>query len=120
MVRGGADHSYGIQVANMAGLPRVVINRAKEILANLESHTLDVSHDGNGTIQQTASKKDAARKAVQQIESQEQLPQMTLFDTHMDPNVETVLNKLEACDPERMTPIEALLLMSELKRLVKN
>lgn len=120
MVRGGADHSYGIQVANMAGLPRVVINRAKEILANLESHTLDVSHDGNGTIKQTASKKDAARKAVQQIESQEQLPQMTLFDTHMDPNVETVLNKLEACDPERMTPIEALLLMSELKRLVKN
>jgi len=119
MVRGGADHSYGIQVANMAGLPQVVINRAKEILANLESHTLDVSHEGNGTIKQTASKKEAARKAVQQIESQERLPQMTLFDTHIDPNVETVLNKLEACDPERMTPIEALLLISELKRLVK-
>ncbi|TVR17246.1 MAG: DNA mismatch repair protein MutS, partial [Balneolaceae bacterium] len=119
MVRGGADHSYGIQVANMAGLPQVVIKRAKEILANLESHTLDVSHDGNGTIKQTASKKDAARKAVQKIESQEQLPQMTLFDTHIDPNVETVLNKLEASDPERMTPIEALLLLSDLKRLVK-
>jgi DNA mismatch repair protein MutS len=44
---------------------------------------------------------------------------MTLFDTHVDPKVETVLNKLEASDPERMTPIEALLLLSELKRLVK-
>ena len=120
MVRGGADHSYGIQVANMAGLPQVVINRAKEILANLESHTLDVSHEGNGAIQQSASKKEAAKKSMQQIESQQQLPQMTLFDTHIDPNVETVLNKLEACDPERMTPIEALLLMSELKRLLKN
>ena len=120
MVRGGADHSYGIQVANMAGLPQVVINRAKEILANLESHTLDVSHEGNGAIQQSASKKEAAKKSMQQIESQHQLPQMTLFDTHIDPNVETVLNKLEACDPERMTPIEALLLMSELKRLLKN
>ncbi|TVQ01804.1 MAG: DNA mismatch repair protein MutS [Balneolaceae bacterium] len=119
LVRGGSDHSYGIQVANMAGLPQVVINRAKEILANLESHTLDVSHEGNGAVKQSALKKEAARKTVQHVQKQEQLPQMTLFDTHIDPNVETVLNKLEACDPERMTPIEALLLMSELKRLVK-
>jgi DNA mismatch repair protein MutS len=44
---------------------------------------------------------------------------MTLFDTQMDPNVETLLNKLEASDPERMTPIEALILLSELKRMVK-
>ncbi|MCC5908125.1 MAG: DNA mismatch repair protein MutS [Balneolaceae bacterium] len=119
MVRGGADHSYGIQVANMAGLPEVVINRAKEILSNLESHTLDVSHEGNGAVQKTAVKKEAARKTVQQVEKQQQLPQMTLFDTHLDPNVETLLNKLEASDPERMTPIEALLLLSELKRLAK-
>ncbi|PWN05753.1 DNA mismatch repair protein MutS [Rhodohalobacter mucosus] len=119
LVRGGADHSYGIQVANMAGLPDVVINRAKEILANLESHSLDVSHDGNGAIGKTAKKKDAARKTVQQVESQGQLPQMTLFGSQMDPNVETLINKLEASDPERMTPIEALLLLSELKRLAK-
>ncbi len=119
MVRGGADHSYGIQVANMAGLPEVVINRAKEILSNLESHTLDVSHEGNGAVQKTAVKKEAARKTVQQVEKQQQLPQMTLFDTHLDPNMETLLNKLEASDPERMTPIEALLLLSELKRLAK-
>jgi DNA mismatch repair protein MutS len=119
LVRGGADHSYGIQVANMAGLPDVVINRAKEILSNLESHTLDVSHEGNGAVQKTAVKKEAAKKTVQQVEKQKQLPQMTLFDTHVDPNVETLLNKLEASDPERMTPIEALLLLSELKRLSK-
>ncbi len=119
MVRGGADHSYGIQVANMAGLPKVVIQRAKEILSNLESHSLDVSHEGNGAVKQSASKKDAARKAVRQIDSQPQLPQMTLFDSQLDPAVETLLNKLDACDPERMTPIEALLLMSELKRLIK-
>lgn len=119
LVRGGADHSYGIQVANMAGLPEVVINRAKEILTNLESHSLDVSHDGNGAIGKTAKKKEAARKTVQQVESQGQLPQMTLFGSQMDPNVETLINKLEASDPERMTPIEALLLLSELKRLAK-
>jgi len=119
LVRGGADHSYGIQVANMAGLPQVVINRAKEILTNLESHSLDVSHDGNGAMKQSAVKKEAARKTVKEVEKQQQLPQMTLFDSQMDPNVETLLNKLEASDPERMTPIEALLLLSELKRLTK-
>jgi DNA mismatch repair protein MutS len=119
LVRGGSDHSYGIQVANMAGLPQVVINRAKEILANLESHTLDVSHEGNGAVRKSALKKEAAKKTVQMVQKQQQLPQMTLFDTHLDPNIETVINKLEASDPERMTPIEALLLLSDLKRLVK-
>jgi DNA mismatch repair protein MutS len=119
LARGGADHSYGIQVANMAGLPQVVIERAKEILKNLESHTLDVSHDGNGAIKQGATKKEAAKRAVQQVETQGQLPQMTLFGSQMDPNMETLLNKLDASDPERMTPIEALLLLSELKRLAR-
>lgn len=119
LVRGGADHSYGIQVANMAGLPPVVIERAKEILSNLESHSLDVSHEGNGAVKKTATKKEAAKRTVQQVEKQAQLPQMTLFGSQTDPNVETLLNKLDASDPERMTPIEALLLLSELKRLAK-
>ncbi|MFU8813168.1 MAG: DNA mismatch repair protein MutS, partial [Balneolaceae bacterium] len=119
LARGGADHSYGIQVANMAGLPRVVIDRAKEILKNLESHSLDVSHDGNGALSASAEKKKAARQAVQHVEKQPQMPQMTLFGSQMDPAVETLLNKLDAADPERMTPIEALMLLSELKRLAK-
>lgn len=119
MVRGGADHSYGIQVANMAGLPVEVINRAKEILANLESHTLDVSHDENGAVSQSAKKKEAARLTSQQVEKQDPLPQMTLFNSQLDPSIETLLNKLEACNPDRMTPLEALLLLSELKRLKK-
>lgn len=119
LVRGGADHSYGIQVANMAGLPDMVIKRAEEILANLESHTLDVSHDGNGAVKQTAAKKKAAMQTAGNMDRQEQLPQMTLFGSQVDPNTETILNKLDASDPERMTPIEALLLLSELKRLSK-
>jgi DNA mismatch repair protein MutS len=119
LVRGGTDHSYGIQVANMAGLPQVVIERAKEILSNLESHSLDVSHEGNGAIKKTAAKKEAAKKTTREVENQEQIPQMTLFDTHVDPRIETVIDKLEASDPERMTPIEALLLLSELKKIVK-
>jgi len=42
---------------------------------------------------------------------------MSLFHTELDPNVEILMNKLEAADPERMTPIEALILVSELKKL---
>ncbi|HMB41971.1 MAG TPA: DNA mismatch repair protein MutS, partial [Balneolaceae bacterium] len=120
LIRGGADHSYGIQVASMAGLPEAVISRAKSILSNLESHSLDVSHNGESEIiRKTAGKKKAAAATSKNVEKQEQLPQMTLFGSSIDPNTETILNKLEASDPERMTPIDALLLLSELKRLAK-
>lgn len=117
LVRGGADHSYGIQVADMAGLPRVVINRAKEILKNLESHSLDITNK-NGNIEKKAGiKKEAATDLSKKIDKQAAIDQMSLFQTHIDPRVESVLNKLEATDPNRMTPIEALMLISELKRL---
>ena len=118
LIRGGADHSYGIQVANMAGLPSVVINRAKEILTNLERHSLDITNK-NGSIEGKASTgKEAAKNLSQKIEKQKEIEQMTLFNTHIDPRVETLMNKIEAIDPNRMTPIEALMLVSELKRML--
>jgi len=119
LVRGGADHSYGIQVADMAGLPSIVIERAKEILKNLESHSLDVT-DSNGTLEEGAKKKKAAvKKAAQDLEKQEQIQQPSLFQTQLDPHVEQLIDKLEATDPNRMTPIESLMLVSELKKLVE-
>lgn len=118
LVRGGADHSYGIQVADMAGLPSIVIERAKEILKNLESHSLDVT-DSNGTLEEGAKKKKAAvKKAAKEMEKQEQINQPSLFQAQLDPNIEVLMDKLEACDPNRMTPIESLMLVSELKKLV--
>lgn len=117
LVRGGADHSYGIQVADMAGLPSVVIERAKEILNNLESHSLDIT-DSNGTLEEGAKqKKKAVKKAAKQMDKQEQIQQASLFQTQLDPRIEQVMDKLEACDPNRMTPIEAMMLVAELKRL---
>lgn len=118
LVAGGADHSYGIQVADMAGLPQVVIERAKEILKNLESHSLDITNK-NGSIEQEAStKKEASKNLSEKVEKQPETSQMSMFQTHVDPRIETVLNKLEATDPNRMTPIEALMLITELKKLV--
>ncbi|MEX0771083.1 MAG: DNA mismatch repair protein MutS [Balneolaceae bacterium] len=124
LVRGGADHSYGIQVADMAGLPKIVIERAKEILSNLESHSLDVmNHNGDrkkeadGQMAEGARKKQMARKVMKEVDKQDQIPQMSLFQTKTDPNLERVMDKLQASDPDRMTPIEALMLLNELKRL---
>ena len=120
LVRGGADHSYGIQVADMAGLPSIVIERAKEILKNLESHSLDIT-DSNGTLAEGAKKKAvAAKKAAKDMDKQEQIEQMSLFQTQLDPRIEQLIDKIEASDPNRMTPIESLMLVSELKKLVEN
>jgi len=118
LVRGGADHSYGIQVADMAGLPQVVIERAKEILKNLESHSLDITNKNGSIEKEASSKKEATKKLSDNIEKQPETSQMSMFQTHVDPRLETVLNKLEATDPNRMTPIEALMLITELKKLV--
>ena len=118
LIRGGADHSYGIQVANMAGLPDVVIERAKEILGNLESHSLDVTNK-NGTPEKDAIKqKAAAKKMTESIPVQSEISQMNLFANHLDPKFETLMNKLEAIDPNRITPIEALMIVTELKQVL--
>jgi DNA mismatch repair protein MutS len=117
LVPGGTDHSYGIQVADMAGLPSIVIERAKEILKNLESHSLDIT-DSNGTLAEGAKKKQAAvKKAAKELDKQEQISQPSLFQTQLDPSIEMLIDKLEACDPNRMTPIESLMLVAELKKL---
>lgn len=116
LVRGGADHSYGIQVAAMAGLPQLLILRAREILCNLESHSLDVTPSAGTQASAAARKKEAAREALSQTEKMGPISQMSLFQAEIDPNLETVRNKLESVDPNRITPIEALMLITELRR----
>src|SRR5438874_6412448 len=73
IIRGGADKSYGIQVARLAGLPNEVIARAKDILANLEQAELNA--DGKPKLAETPPVRTRARK---QIESA-QRPQLSLF-----------------------------------------
>jgi len=121
LVKGGADHSYGIQVASMAGLPEVVIARARQILSNLESHTLEVDAAENTDaleVVKAARQHGAVSKALDTIPSQETLPQLSLFQMNMDPRQEMIFNKLRAMDPDRMTPIEALMLLADLRRLL--
>ncbi len=98
MIPGGADHSYGIEVAKMAGLPRALINRARSILASLESQ-----HSGRMEIDVGT---DRARDSSGEL-------QMTLFEA--DPVLMEIRDALDKIDPDRMTPVEALLKLAELK-----
>jgi DNA mismatch repair protein MutS len=91
VIPGGADRSYGIHVAQLAGLPPAVVHRAQDILKKLEDGTLLV---------QTAEFKPV-----------EQLP---MFMTEP-----AAIKKLRAIDPDAMSPLEALSTLYELKKLVK-
>jgi DNA mismatch repair protein MutS len=100
VVEGPADRSYGIHVAQLAGVPHSVCGRAEEILANLERHELNVT--GDSVI----------------LGSSDQLPdrirQMDLFR----PPAEQVVERLRQLDTEKMTPIEALNLIVDLQKRV--
>lgn len=118
LIKGGADHSYGIQVADMAGLPNIVIDRAKEILHNLEQHSLDITNKSGSLESKAGENKKAVQSIGKKIDKQQEIQQISLFATHVDPKIETVLNKIEAVDPNRITPIEALMILTELKSVV--
>ncbi len=98
VVPGFADHSYGIQVAQMAGLPEEVTERAKKILKNLEGSELTLSGET----------KHAERSHIgDEI-------QMTMFEMKDD----ALRNELRQIEIEKMTPLEALQKLAELKKRV--
>jgi DNA mismatch repair protein MutS len=104
LVPGGADHSYGIEVARMAGLPDEVIVRARDILARLEGqHQADA-------ITYT----DAVALGL----VAEPRGQMGLFES--DPVDRKLRDEVESLDPDAMTPIDALLKLAELKKLTRS
>jgi DNA mismatch repair protein MutS len=102
VVEGAADRSYGIQVARLAGLPRDVIERAREVLANLEREEL--SRDGRPKL----AGRPAASGAGGEVASPAQLG---LFAPEEDP----VVQALRGAAIDRMTPLEALNFLADLK-----
>jgi DNA mismatch repair protein MutS len=98
VVPGAADRSYGIHVAQLAGIPRGIIRRAQEVLADLEQ--------GNGN---SSTRRDAMRRP-------EPLNlQLTMFDTPSP-----ALERLREIDVEAMSPLEAINALFELKRLASS
>ena len=109
IIPGGADKSYGIQVAKLAGVPDSVISRAKQILEELSN--ADIA----GNSQKTAAKLRAAKAPgiIDEVDMQ----QMSLFDTVKD---DDIIKEIKELDIGNLTPIEALNTLYKLQNKVKN
>ncbi|TCZ74395.1 DNA mismatch repair protein MutS [Flaviaesturariibacter aridisoli] len=100
LARGGATHSFGIHVAKMAGMPPELLARARDVLQQLESQHVDASPT-EGLKQLAAPKM-----------------QLSIFDAHSQ-TFDAIRSLLESLDINRLTPVEALLKLNEIKGLLK-
>jgi DNA mismatch repair protein MutS len=99
LVAGGSNHSFGIHVAKLAGMPNMVIHRAQKILKQLE--------------------KNNAQKEVKEVlkETQHEEMQMSFFQLD-DPLLEDIKEEILATNIDTLTPIEALMKLNEIKRML--
>ncbi|MEI9935197.1 MAG: hypothetical protein WDM71_10200 [Ferruginibacter sp.] len=97
---GGSTHSFGIHVARMAGMPNSLIERANEVLKQLEEKHVDAS----------------ISEAVKQLNTPKM--QLSIFDAHTA-TFEEIRKILEAIDINRLAPVEALLKLQEIKNILK-
>ncbi len=110
IIKGGADRSYGIQVAKLAGLPDTVIERAKEIVNEL------INNDITEIVRNISVDTSAKRRKKEHLDEVD-LSQMSLFDTVSD---DDIIAELRSVDIGNMTPLDALNKLYELQNKVKN
>ena len=130
IVKGGADKSYGIQVAKLAGVPERVLHRAKEIVEQLSDHDIaakakeiDVEYEipdyNYGIEQQTKTKRRARKKTASEVESEE-LGQISLFDSsNSNIKTEDIIVELHDLDLSVITPIEAMNVLYKMQTKLK-
>lgn len=106
---GGSTHSFGIHVARMAGMPSSLINRANEILSQLETQSIQ-SVEGNHPLVQPLD------EHVKEIGGPKL--QLSIFDVHSQ-TFEGIRKVLEGIDINRLTPVEALLKLQEIKNMIR-
>lgn len=109
IVQGGADKSYGIQVARLAGVPESVLARAKELVAEL------TDADITATVKDLAGLKKPKSKSAHYDEVD--MTQMSLFDTVKDNDI---IDELKDMDISNMTPLDALNTLYRLQNKIKN
>ncbi len=101
LARGGSEHSFGIHVAKMAGMPKSVVNRANQILKDLE-----------GTY-----RKGALEKPVKEIAQSMEGFQTSIFQLN-DPVLSQISDEIKGIDVNNLTPLEALNKLNEIKKLL--
>ncbi len=112
IVKGGADKSYGIQVAKLAGLPESVIDRANEIVNELLANDItDIAK--NITVDKSGGTSKKKKEHLDEVD----LAQMSLFDTTSD---DSIIDELRNIEISNLTPLDALNKLNELQNKVKN
>ena len=101
LAAGGSTNSFGIHVAKMAGMPNSLVKRATQILTQLE-----------------ANDNASNSKAISNITPRQQEVQLSIFDTHSQ-TFDSIRNVLSTVDINRLTPVEALLKLQEIKGMIK-
>lgn len=99
LVEGGSEHSFGIHVAKLAGMPKKVVNRATEILETLEENR----------------SKETSKKKVQRLK--EEGMQLSFFQLD-DPILESIREELKQIDINTLTPIEALMKLNSIQKMI--
>ncbi len=102
LIRGGSEHSFGIHVAKMAGVPEYVLKRANEILKHLEKE------HSNDSLTESTSKPEKIDNKNYQLS----------FVQLNDPVLEQIRDDILKTDVNTLTPVEALLKLNEIKKLV--
>ncbi len=112
IIPGGADRSYGIQVARLAGIPEIVLNRAKEIAEQLSDNdiTEKIQNISINVKNDSPKKKNDSSKDVD-------FGQISLFETVKD---EDVINEIKEIDLSNITPLDALNKLSRFQNMLNN
>jgi len=111
IIKGGADRSYGIQVARLAGIPEIVLNRAKEISEQLSDN--DITEKVQNISINVKSDSPKEKTAKENVD----FNQISLFETVKD---EDVLNELKELDLTNITPLDALNKLSKFQSMLNN
>lgn len=113
IIKGGADKSYGIQVAKLAGVPETVLSRAKELVAELSDADISQKAKDIAQYSKKLEKMNNQYKKINDLEDK----QMSLFDTVKD---DDIISDIKELDISNMTPIDALNTLYKLQGKVKN
>ena len=103
LVAGGSEHSFGIHVADIAGMPGSIVNRAEEVLKQLEADNAEVGSAGRPKVQNIGKDRDGVQLSIFQLD---------------DPVLSQVRDEIIGLDINNLTPMEALNKLSDIKKIV--
>ena len=100
---GGSEHSFGIHVAEIAGMPRSIVSRSKTILKQLEADNAEVGSVGKPSVERLADSRDGMQLSIFQLD---------------DPVLSQVRDEILGLDINNLTPVEALNKLNDIKKIV--